>query len=164
MKKITILLCLSAILATHLAPSQSIAVYDIVFESVWESVEDNPTDGISTIDLPSSAHWSPLALVTHKTANTFMMMGTQASPGIESIAETGATSIFENEVNSNTDANQIIVGGGLNSAKGTIAINNVEVSEDFPLITLASMIAPSPDWFIAVYRENLRSGSSNTNN
>ena len=163
MKRITLLLSLSLLLSKF-SSAQSVALYDITFESVWESVANDPTNGISTIDLPPNAHWSPLAVVTHKTAHTFLMMGAQASPGIESIAETGATSTFENEVVSNTDANQVVVGSGLNSATGTISINNLEVSEEFPLISLASMIAPSPDWFIAINGENLRSGNTGINN
>lgn len=164
MKKITFLLYLSALLTVNTITAQKTAIYDVVFESVWESVENNPEEGISIIDLPSNAHWSPLVLVTHKTASSFWMLGAQASPGMESIAETGNTSIFENEVNANQDANQIIIGSGLNSGKGTITINNVELSEDFPLITLASMIAPTPDWFIGLNGENLRSGNANINN
>lgn len=144
--------------------SQSTANYNIVFESFWESETDNPTNGISTIDLPGSAHWSPLVGATHKTENTFLMMNATASAGIESVAETGNTDTFQTEVTSNNDANQYLLGSGLDSAKGTISINNVDVSEDFPLITLASMIAPSPDWFIAVNGLNLRSGNSSINN
>ncbi|UKM64757.1 spondin domain-containing protein [Flavobacteriaceae bacterium GSB9] len=164
MKKTTLLFYLLVVLAVNVVQGQSMAVYDIVFESVWESVDNNPTDGISTISLPSNAHWSSMVLVTHKTANTFLTVGAKASSGIELIAEEGDTSTFEDEVNANNDANKIIVGNGLSSAKGTIAINNVVISEDFALITLASMIAPSPDWFIAVNSENLRSGNQSINN
>lgn len=144
--------------------SQSIATYNIEFESIWESVADNPTDGQSTIALPGNAHWSGLVITTHKTAGEFLKLGEAASPGIESVAETGATSTFETEVNNNADANQYINAGGLNSAKGTISRNGIQVSEEFPLVTLASMIAPSPDWFIALDGENLRSGNNSINN
>ncbi|WNH11746.1 spondin domain-containing protein [Thalassobellus suaedae] len=144
--------------------SQSIANYNIVFESFWESETNNPTHGISTIELPESAHWSPLVGATHKTENVFLMLNGTASAGIESIAETGSTSTFQTEVNTNSDADQYLAGTGLDSAKGTISINNINVREDFPLITLASMIAPSPDWFIAVNGINLRSGNSSMNN
>ncbi|MDD7887057.1 spondin domain-containing protein [Flavivirga sp. 57AJ16] len=143
---------------------QSTANYTVTFESIWEWTASNATDGQSTIDLPSNAHWSPLVVTTHQTANTFLMMGAAASPGIESIAETGATSIFVTEVNNNPDADKVIVGNGLDSAKGTISINSLEVSENFPLVTLVSMIAPTPDWFIAVNGVTLRSGNNSINN
>jgi len=43
-------------------------------------------------------------------------------------------------------------------------LNDVTVSEDFPLITLVSMVAPSPDWFVAVNNLDLRSGNNAVNN
>ncbi|MCF7567030.1 hypothetical protein L3X37_01455 [Sabulilitoribacter arenilitoris] len=78
--------------------AQSIANYSIVFESYWETPTGDPVNGISTIPLPSNAHWSPLAIATHQTANSILQMGTAASAGIESIAETGSTTAFRNEV------------------------------------------------------------------
>ncbi len=163
MKNFTLTLFLFTILLYGNTFAQSTASYNITFESIWESVFDNATDGQSTIPIPGSAHWSPLVITTHKTANTFFMMGAAATSGIEEIAETGGTSIFQNEVESNADANQFLNGGGLSTAKGFITVNNVSVSEDFPFISLASMIAPSPDWFIGVNSENLRSGNSSVN-
>lgn len=50
----------------------------------------------------------------------------------------------------------LMLGGGLGNATGIIAINGLEVSEEFPLISLVSMIAPSPDWIVAINNVNLR--------
>ncbi|WP_303317473.1 spondin domain-containing protein [Flavivirga abyssicola] len=163
MKKITFP-CFFVFFISLTSFSQSTANYTVVFESIWESVANNSTEGQSTIGLPGSAHWSPLVGATHKTANTFLMMGAAASPGIESVAETGGTGTFKSEVNNNADADKFIDGGGLGSGKGTITINSLDVNEDYPLVTLASMIAPSPDWFIAVNGINLRSGNNSINN
>ena len=88
-------------------------------------------------------------------------MGQTASVGIERIAEQGVNSIFrDNEVNPTipTDTQQYIDGSSLGSATGTITINDLEVYENFPLLTLVSMIAPSPDWMIAVNSIDLRAG------
>ncbi|WP_406684161.1 spondin domain-containing protein [Seonamhaeicola sp. MEBiC1930] len=159
MKKSTSFL-IFAILVSNFLFCQSIATYDIVFESIWDSELNDPTNGCSTIDLPASAHWSDLVGATHTTANTFFEIGEMASSGIESVAETGATSTFQGEINSSSDANQFINAGGLGSAKGTITISNLEVNENYPLLTLASMIAPSPDWFIGINSFNLRNGGS----
>ncbi len=158
------IILLPALLLSFIALGQSTANYTITFESIWESVTDNPTDGQSTIDLPSNAHWSPLVGATHQTANAFLSPGAAVTPGVESVAETGSTTIFLAEINANSDADQAITGGGLNAAKGTITINSLDVSEDYPLVTLASMIAPSPDWLIAVNSINLRSGNPGVNN
>jgi hypothetical protein len=165
MKKITFLLLLASFLMSNVSKGQSIANYTIEFNSIWESVTDNPTDGQSTIPLPDpNSHWSDLVGATHKTANTFLELGKLATPGIESVAETGGTSTFQNEVTTNPDADKFINGGGLGSAKGLITISSIDISADYPLVTLASMIAPSPDWFIAVNSVNLRSGNNAINN
>ncbi|MEP1487729.1 MAG: spondin domain-containing protein [Algibacter sp.] len=163
MKNFTFIISLLTILFSLSVSAQNTANYTITFTSVWESVVDNSTDGISTIDLPSNAHWSPLIGATHQTINTFFMMNGASSPGIESMAETGGTSIFKNEVETNSDADQYISGSGLGTAKGSIVISNITVNDTHPFISLVSMIAPSPDWFIGVNSMNLRSGDSNIN-
>ncbi|GAA3613369.1 spondin domain-containing protein [Flavivirga amylovorans] len=162
MKKITFLFV--SILFISLASfSQSTANYNIVFESFWETPTGDPLHGISTIPLPNNPHWSALSIATHKTANTILMMGAPASAGIESIAETGSTSAFQSEVTANPDADQFAIGSGLGSAQGTIT-KNIQISKDYPFVSLATMIAPSPDWFVAVNSENLRSGNDAVNN
>ncbi|WOD42529.1 spondin domain-containing protein [Hwangdonia lutea] len=143
--------------------AQSVANYSIVFESFWETPAEDPVNGISTIALPSNAHWSPLAIATHKTVNSILEMGVVASAGIELIAEEGNNSTFQNEVTANPDADKFEIGSGLNAAQGTIT-KNIQVSSNYPFVSLASMIAPSPDWFIAVNSENLRSGNNTVNN
>ena len=135
---------------------QSIAFYDVTFTSFWNSADHGT--------LPPNAHWSSLVGATHKTPNEFLEIGSKASLGIEMVAEDGVNSTFQTEINSNADANQFINGGGLASGLGTILIQNLEVNEEFPLLTLVSMIAPSPDWFITINSINLRSGNNSINN
>lgn len=159
MKKITLVLIFSA-LSFNFLFSQSVASYDIVFESIWDSTTNDPINGCSTINLPNNAHWSSLVGATHATNNTFLDIGQIATAGIEAIAETGAYETFETEVTANPDANQFINAGGLNTAKGTITISNLQVNENYPLLTLISMIAPTPDWFITLNSFDLRNGGT----
>tara|TARA_B100002019_G_scaffold99439_1_gene85652 strand:- start:1573 stop:1752 length:180 start_codon:yes stop_codon:yes gene_type:complete len=42
----------------------------------------------------------------------------------------------------------------LNSGVGTISID-IEVNSDFPAVSLATMLAPSPDWFVPCVSVNL---------
>ena len=42
----------------------------------------------------------------------------------------------------------------MGSGTGEIVLT-VEVTEEFPAVTLATMVAPSPDWHIAVVNINL---------
>ena len=47
-----------------------------------------------------------------------------------------------------------------NNAMGTSTIMSITVSEDFPLLKLVSMIAPSPDWFAGIHGFSLRDGNN----
>ena len=79
----------------------------------------------------------------------------------------GNSNNFRNEVNTAialTKADQWINAGGLGNPVGTFIYNGLAVNENFPLITLISMVAPSPDWFIAVNSVNLRSNNTAINN
>ena len=140
---------------------QSIAIYDISVTTIW-----NSTDHTS---VPGSAHWSNLIGATHSTADEFVSLGTNATLGIKDVAERGDNTEITNEINAAIlagDADQLLQDGfspfaGNNSMAGYM---NITVSESFPLITLVSMVAPSPDWFIAVNSLSLRSGNPAVNN
>ena len=129
--------------------SQSSANYTITFESNWS----NTTHPHPTNNFPSNAHWSKLVGATHNENVVFLEMGGNATPGIEDVAELGVNTLFFEEINHAIDeenSNQIIEGGNLSTSLGTIIIDDLITSEEFPLLTLASMIAPSPDWMIAI--------------
>jgi len=156
MKKATLLLSLFIISIIPPSFGQSIATYDITFTSIWNAADHT--------SIPSGAHWSKLVGVNHNSNVTFYEIGQMmASQGIENVAEQGSNTIITNEVNtsiSNGNSQQYIDGNSLGTATGIININGLEVSEEFPLLTLVSMIAPSPDWFIGVNSLNLRSGNA----
>lgn len=164
MKKITSFIKMSGIalitLLSFTSNAQSEAIYDISITTTWTNAQHN--------SVPGNAHWSPLVGATHSTANEFMEIGTPASLGIKNVAEGGNNNAIRSEINAAINsgkANQKLEKsfspfGPISSA----AINNVLVSEDFPLISLMSMIAPSPDWFIAVNSLNLRSNNPAVNN
>ncbi len=118
------------------------AVYKVEFISNWSSTT-HPTD------YPSNAHWSKLVGTTHNTSISFFEIGQLATDGVEDVAESGSNTAFINEINTsitNGNAYEVIEGGGLSSGPGTITIDNVNVDANFPLISLITMIAPSPDW------------------
>lgn len=165
MKKITsstypILVAITMLLSLQMR-AQSIAIYDISVTTIW-----NSTDHTS---VPGSAHWSNLIGATHSTVDEFVSLGTNATLGIKDVAERGDNTEITNEINaaiSSGDADQLLQDGfspfaGNNSMAGYM---NITVSESFPLITLVSMVAPSPDWFIAVNSLSLRSGDPGVNN
>jgi hypothetical protein len=121
------------------------AKYSITFTSVWNAMDHGT--------LPPGPHWSKLVGATHKTSGVFLEIAKKASNGIKDIAERGNNTVFNmevtNAINTN-EANQYINGSGLSTATGNIKINDLIVDKNYPLLTLVSMIAPSPDWMIAI--------------
>ncbi len=79
------------------------------------------------------------------------------------MAELGSTSALSSEVNqaiSASNAGQVISGGGIGRSPGS-ASSTFKVTADFHLVTVTSMLAPSPDWFVGVSGLNLLDGSNN---
>lgn len=154
MKKITLLL---SFLMCTFAFSQSVATYNIKFTNYWNAADHNGGNA-----LPGNAHWSDLVGANHNSNVTFAQAGGIATTGVENIAELGAWSVFRtNDVQDALDANnaeQFINAGDLFLNVGTEINFTVQMSEDYPLLTLLSMIAPSPDWLIVVNSLDLRSG------
>lgn len=159
MKKITIQLIF---FISYLSYAQSVATYNIEFTNYWNSTNHS----VGTTFPGSDAHWSPLVGINHNSSVTFVEMGGTATTGVENIAEIGNSNVFQtvdvqNAINAN-NAEQFFNAGDLflNEPTDKIILNGFEVSEDFPLLTMLSMIAPSPDWMIAVNSLELRDGGN----
>ncbi|WP_452231967.1 T9SS type A sorting domain-containing protein [Lacinutrix sp. MEBiC02595] len=157
MKRITLLLSLIVLSIFNDIQAQSIATYTIVFSSTW-----NATDHTS---IPPNDHWSRLVGTNHNSNVSFIEVGTMASQGIELIAESGTNAIFEdvdvqNAINAG-NAEQYIYGPSLGSAAGTITISDLNVSSAFPILSLFTMVAPSPDWMMAIDDLELMDTSGN---
>ncbi|WP_422107895.1 spondin domain-containing protein [Winogradskyella sp.] len=157
MKKTTLGLTLLTLTVASLF-AQSTATYDISFTSTWNS-SDHGT-------LPSSAHWSDLVGANHNANITFWEMGGMATQGIEDVAELGVNTAFNSEVQAAINAGHaeqwLRQPFSPFAAISTATLNDITVSEDFPLLTLVSMIAPSPDWMIAVNGLNLWDTANNS--
>ena len=129
---------------------QTNAKYSVTFEINWNK-NNFP------IDYPSGAHFSSIVGWSHKTTSTFMKVGTFASKGIKDVAETGSTVEIKKEIEekiSNKEGKNFFKGSGLGSGVGKIEIE-IEVDRDYPSISLITMIAPSPDWYVGIVNINL---------
>ena len=76
-----------------------------------------------------------------------------ASPGMENMAETGGVSPLNDEIRAAIAADRagrLIRGGQLNQSPGSLSFE-FDVTLAFPRVSLVTMIAPSPDWFLGVY-------------
>lgn len=120
--------------------TRSVARYEVVFEGAW-NLQSTP-DG-----LPSSAHFSPLIGGVHNDQVVFLQSGERASVGVEYMAELGRTNLLRNEVEA--AGADVLHGPGDMVPLATVPLD-VELSTDNPRITLTTMIAPSPDWFVGV--------------
>ena len=77
-----------------------------------------------------------------------------ATPGLEQVAETGMPDMLQEEVAAQIgmgDALAVVLQTPPADNSGTVTMTfYFSVTDAFPLVTLATMIAPSPDWFVGV--------------
>ncbi len=126
------------------------ARYRLRFEASW-------SDTTHPLNFPNNPHFSGLVGAVHNEQVRFWEPGQMATDGIQQMAETGNKSDLRLEVQAaidNGSALMLIDGGGVASSPGTVSID-FEVSQDFPQITVTSMLAPSPDWFIGLHNHSL---------
>ena len=133
------------------ARAQTTAAYTVTFEGNWNT--DSTPGGVA-----GGAHFTTLIGAVHNSDVTFWAPGGMATAGVESVAEIGGTSTFESEVsNAGADVKSPVRAGGV-TATSTRTFP-VEFSRTHPLLTLLSMIGPSPDWFVGVSGLSLLDGS-----
>lgn len=126
-------------------PAPDTARYRVVYEATW-------TAASHPVDYPSDAHFSPIVGGTHSASVQFWREGMIASPGIGIMAEFGRTSPLDQEIRSAISAGtaqHVLLGGGISGPPASVALE-FEIGRDHPLVTLVSMIAPSPDWFVGI--------------
>ena len=137
---------------------ESDITYKVTFDFNWNN-QDFP------IDYPSNPHFSKLIGWSHKSTNDFFSIETIASEGIKDMAERGVNSTLENEIQEkidNGDGLKFVIGESLSSGVGKITVDII-VNKENSSVTLATMIAPSPDWYIAVVNINLFENGEFTN-
>jgi len=126
------------------------ATYSAVFNSTW-SAETHPND------FPDKAHFSELIGATHNSEVSFWSVGQKASAGIKDVSEIGVNRKFIKEVKwamKIGEAGSVVHGPDIKQASGQITVD-FQVSHKYSLLTLMTMIAPSPDWFVGISSLNL---------
>lgn len=119
--------------------------YQLTFNAVW-SAATHPTE------FPSGPHFSGLIGMTHNGDIELFKSKHSASPGIKNMAETGGKSPLSSEIDAfiaEKKAKLLIDGGGIGRSPGSVELEFV-IEKSHPLVSVVSMIAPSPDWFISV--------------
>lgn len=131
----------------------SSARYELAFKAGW-SEETHPTD------FPPSPHFSGLIGAAHSPTVYLWEEGKAASAGMKSMAETGDKEALVDEIQlliEDGDACSTISGGGIGPSPGMVE-KTIVVSQDCPAVSVVSMVAPSPDWFVGVSGLSLLKG------
>ena len=126
------------------------ATYKITFNSSWSAIT-HPDN------FPASPHFSGLIGATHNEHDVYWKENELATAGIEAMAETGSKVILSTEINNKIasgNSDVLISEAGIGVSPGSVSFNLV-LKAEFSRITLVSMLAPSPDWFVGVSGLNL---------
>ena len=154
-----LLLILAALLAIMPASAQAqgnaqSATYRVTFTGKF--TDDALASGVS---VPSGEHFTTLIGAVHNGSVTFWSNGGTASAGIESMAELGGTSTLKSEINAAMPNALAVIEQSIASGGTATATVDITLTTDHPLVTLTSMVAPSPDWFVGVSGLSLRNAA-----
>eukprot|EP00210_Caulerpa_lentillifera_P004435 g4232.t1 len=118
-------------------------------------------------DYPENAMFSPMCGTTHNANYRLFYENGTSTEGLKLVAEEGDCTTLNNEIAKcaakgncktggyfrwmcDTSRNPDGVGDGVCSHSGMIT-----VTEDYPYVSMVSMVAPSPDWFVGLHDVNL---------
>ena len=133
---------------------KSQATYSVRMEGNWSKA-------VTPAGVPPTAHFTTLVGGIHNDQATFLEAGEAASAGIEAMAEAGTIATLMEEVNDakpDVDRSMTIPAPGIT---GSSTQTDVVFTSDHPRLTLTSMIAPTPDWFVGVSGLSLLDSSGN---
>ena len=124
------------------ADSFSEARYTVTITGKWKSPE---------FTVPGGAHFTTFIGMTHNNNASLWKENEKASPGIEVLAETGGGGPLLAEIDSmvaaKTALSLILFVAPSATASATV---NFNCNSNYPGISFASMLGPTPDWFVGV--------------
>ena len=135
---------------TTTAAPDPVARYRVTFRASW-SAATHPDR------FPADPHFSPLVGAVHDESVRFWNPGAIASDGIEQMAERGATSPLDDVIRAAVErgeARALLLGGDIPRSPGEVSLE-LDLSTEHAHVTLVTMVAPSPDWFVGISAENL---------
>ncbi len=121
------------------------ATYVVTFTATW-SEQTHP------VDFPANPHFSGLIGGIHDAGVSFWEPGALASDGIERMAEWGSQADLAAEVEAAITAGRaqaVLWGDIVNRSPGSTSLE-FSIDSSHSLVTLVTMVAPSPDWFVGV--------------
>ncbi len=123
------------------------------------TAQSHPTDYPHT-----NAHFSSIIGANHNADISYWSPGTLASPGVQRVAETGVKGTLKTEINTeiaNGNTEQQLSGGNPGGTGVGMVSLDFTVSDEYPLMFLMSMIAPSPDWIVGFHDLSLLDADGN---
>lgn len=153
------LFCITSILANDNDSNTCADIrQEVMSDTMRYRVQINITWNSTSPGWPDqNAHFSWMGGGTHNANVKFWEVGTLASPGVDMMSINGVTSLLVSEVEAeiaNGNAEYVIqeqhwfCPDGITHPACGVLWFDITVSKDFPLVTMASMLGPSPDWFI----------------
>ena len=135
------------------------ANYRVHFQGQW--TEMNQPGGVPA----AGTHFTTFIGATHSSVVHLWNPGEKASPGIESVAEDGRTETHRSEIADFKAAGSVgdAVSFGLSSGSAGTAsgMTTFNITRMHPLLSLASMLAPTPDWFVGLNSVSLLDPNGN---
>ena len=126
------------------------ASYRLTFQGTW-------TRAATPGGVPGSAHFSPLIGAVHNDRVSFWEPGGRASRQIERVAELGIQRDLRALMERSPHVSEVLEKEPPRGGTASASIE-FEVTAEYPLVTLVTMIAPSPDWFVGIHGRSLRDG------
>ncbi len=127
-------------------PPDPQASYRVTIITNWSA----PNFGVPTVN----PHFTRLIGMVH--SKDSFLWAQLATPGLEFVAEVGSTGRLNNEIDSMIARQKALARFGMNPPLPTGTIDSVFLfTTDHSCFSFASMIAPSPDWFIGVNKIDL---------
>lgn len=106
---------------------------------------------------PANAHLSPLTSFSHNRRFSAFVLYGYATTGVKNVAETGNNAQLKRELN-HPLVKDIATTNNLIFARGSFVVM-LDVDCNNPFISAITMIAPSPDWFVAISSLDMRKKS-----
>jgi hypothetical protein len=136
------LLSIAALGLAASGASADSARYEVTFQRTW-SAETHPKD------FPPPAHFSPVIGVTHGADYTPFARGAAPTAGLEKLCEMGKHQPLDGEIRAAIAEGKagalIETSEPIRTAPGA-GVASFEIDDAHPDVTIAAMIAPSPDW------------------
>ena len=121
------------------------ATYELTLNIEWSLT-------LAPYEFPDGAHMSSMIGLTHNNSFTLFADGETSSSGMELLAENGRFGILRaqfEELERKDRIGTTVIADGIKKVPGKMS-TTFKTTSDHPLLSVVTMLAPSPDWFTGV--------------